>query len=74
MVKNTPPTADTIRLMQQFYDEGNSLRKTEAKFSWSRVTLLKYLKTRNTVVSDEEKRLRRIQHVVSWRTEPNKNL
>jgi hypothetical protein len=74
MVKFNPPTQLEIELMQKFYDEGHSLRDTQKQFKWSRVTLIKYLKTRNAQVSDEEKRRRRVEFVVSWRQRAKKKL
>lgn len=45
MIKR-PPTIEKIKLMQSFYDEGNSLSKVGLKFGWRKQTLIKYINTR----------------------------
>lgn len=61
--------------MQSFYDEGNSLRDVQAKYGWSRATLIKYLKTRQPKnLSDEERRKRAINRVVCWRQRTKQKL
>ena len=75
MVKYNPPTQSEIELMQKFYDEGHSLRETQKQFGWSRVVLIKYLKTRHPKnISEEELKKRRINQVVSWRKRTKEKL
>jgi len=75
MVKNTKPTSVEIELMQKFYDEGNSLRQVQIKFSWSRPSLIKYLKTRQPKnISNEERKNRAVNRVVTWRTRVKQKL
>lgn len=62
------PTTKNIEEMQIFYDKGNSLRKVQKQFDWSTTTLLKILKTRQPkIISDEDRKRRAINRVVSWR-------
>lgn len=74
MVKN-PPTQNEIREMQAFYNDGNSLRAVQRQFGWSRVTLIKYLVTRQPKnISNEERRKRAVNRVVSWRQRTKQKL
>jgi hypothetical protein len=75
MVKITGPTQSEIAEMQSFYDDGNSLRDTQKQFGWCRVTLLKYLKTRQPEnISDEERKKRANNKIVRWRQRAKQTL
>ncbi len=61
--------------MQLFYDEGHSLRETQKQFGFGRPTLIKYLTTRSPKnISDEERRKRAVNKVVSWRQRTKQKL
>lgn len=75
MVKITGPTQVEIAEMQSFYDQGNSVNKVVDKFPWSKVTVLKYLKTRKpTHLTEEEFRKRRSEAVIGWRRRAKQRL
>jgi hypothetical protein len=75
MVMKKSPTQRDVELMQKFYDKGNSLRITQKEFGWSRVVLIKYLKTRSPKnISEEERKKRQVNSVTSWRQRVKKIL
>lgn len=72
---NNRPTWSEIEQMQKFYDEGNSLREVQKQFDWCRSTLIKYLKTRSPKnLSEEERKKRNVNKVVSWRKRAKQKL
>lgn len=74
MVKASP-TKEVVEEMQKFYDNGHSLRDVQKRFQWSRMTLIKYLKTRQPKnISDEERRKRAVNRVVCWRQRTKQKL
>jgi len=69
------PTKEEIEELQQFYNEGNSLRKTQAKFGRCRATLIRYLTTRSPKnISEEERKKRNVNKVVRWRQRAKQKL
>ena len=55
---------ELIKKINEYYDAGNSSRKTAEKFGVSKTTVLEYVKPRNTVrLSDEERKKRRVTSV-----------
>ena len=74
MRKWKAPTADEIAEMQKYYDTGISVQTVATKFGWWKGTLLKYLKVRHPKVSEEERRRRRVENVVSWRQRTKQRL
>lgn len=61
-------TPDHIDEIQKYYDEGNTLRECQVKYNHCRPTLIKYLKTRaRTKLHDEQKRVKNVFGVISWR-------
>ena len=73
-VKNSPPSISEIEVMQNYYDQGFSVKNTGKKFGWSKQCLLKYIRVRHPIISEEEKRKRKVRHVVSWRQRTKKKL
>lgn len=73
-VQNTPPSLDEIRVMQEFYDRGFSVKQTGKEFGWSKQCLLKYIKVRRPVVSKEERKRRKVENVVNWKQRTKKEI
>lgn len=73
-IKTKPPTIYEIEVMQKYYDQGFSVEKTGKKYGWSKSCLLKYIKVKHPVISDEERRKRKVEKVVSWRQRTKKKL
>lgn len=68
-------TDSEIKEIQSYYDEGNSLINCVSKYGYCKGTLIKYLNTRNKVpLTDEERKQRRISHVVKWRIRTKQKL
>lgn len=70
-------TDDEIKQIQEFYNNGNSLRECQKKYGYGRATLIKYLNTRpigfNKLTEDERKN-RRVKSVVDWRIRTKQKL
>ena len=62
--------------IQDYYNEGNSIRKCSSKFGISYCKLQRNLKTRNQLeaTSIDNKRRRRVENVISWRKRTKKKL
>ncbi len=74
MVKYNSPSHEEIEQFQKFYDGGNSCQITANKFGWCKQTVMKYIKVRKPKVTEEERRLRKVLKVVSWRQRTKKKL
>jgi len=67
MKRSVPPTENEIKILQSFYNKGNTLDDITKKFGWCKRTLIKVLHVRRARLSDEERRQRRSGKVVTWR-------
>ena len=70
-------TDSEVKEIQQFYDDGNSLRDCQKKYGYCRGTLLKYLKTRpvgQNKLTDEERKNRKVKSVIDWRIRTKQKL
>ena len=62
-------TESEIIKIQEYYDEGHSLRKCQLEYGYSRETLIKYLKTRH-----KKQTLQRAKAVVEWKLRTKRKL